>query len=231
MRLRFGPFTLDSDTRQLRREGEELHLSRKAFDLLAILLEHRPGVVDIQALRERLWPGTSVVDANLNNLASEIRTVLADDPQHPAFLRTVHRVGYAFCGVAADETSSPGPAPPDRAPRFWLIGKDRNVVIAESRMVIGRDPECDIWIDDPGLSRRHASIRLVADGSQPTAVIEDLKSTNGTFVEGRRVTTPVPLVDGDVIRIGDAQLTFRTSASVSAPTRRIDRPKRGTPRG
>ena len=229
MRLRFGPFTLDSDTRQLRREGEELHLSRKAFDLLVILLEHRPGVVDKQALRERLWPETTVVEANLNNLASEIRTVLADDPQHPAFLRTVHRVGYAFCGAADEETATP-PAP-DRAPRFWLIGKDRNIVIAETRMVIGRDPECAIWIDDPGLSRRHASIRLIADGIHPAAVIEDLKSTNGTFVEGRRVTTPVTLVDGDVIRIGDAQLTFRTSSSVSAPTRRIDRPRRGTSRG
>lgn len=229
MRLRFGPFTLDSETRQLRREGDELHLSRKAFDLLVILLEHRPGVVDKEALRERLWPGTTVVDANLNNLASEIRTVLADDPQHPAFVRTVHRVGYAFCGAASEATATA--AAPDRAARFWLIDKGRNIVIAEPRMVIGRDPECAIWIDDPGLSRRHASICLIADGTHPTAVIEDLKSTNGTFVDGRRVTAPVTLVDGDVIRIGDARLTFRTSSSVSAPTRRIDRSKRGSPRG
>ena len=228
MKLRFGPFTLDSDTRQLRRDGEELHLSRKAFDLLVILLEHRPGVVDKHALRERLWPGTTVVDANLNNLASEIRTVLADDPQHPAFLRTVHRIGYAFCG-AADEDSPP--AGVERVPRFWLIGKDRNIVLSEACMVIGRDPECAIWIDDPGLSRRHAAIRLTPEAPHPAATIEDLKSTNGTFVEGRRVTAPVALVDGDVIRIGDARLTFRTSSSVNAPTRRIERPRRGTPRG
>ena len=229
MRLRFGPFTLDSDTRQLRREGEDLHLSRKAFDLLVLLLEHRPGVVDKLALRDRLWPGTTVVDANLNNLASEIRTVLADDPQQPAFLRTVHRVGYAFCGTATDEAAAPAPA--ERAPRFWLIGKDRNIVIADAPMVIGRDPDCAIWIDDPSLSRRHASVRVIPDAANPAAVIEDLKSTNGTFVEGRRVTAPVTLVDGDVIRIGDARLTFRSSSSVSAPTRRIDRAKRGAPRG
>lgn len=229
MRLQFGPFTLNSDTRQLRRDGEELHLSRKAFDLLVLLLEHRPDVVDKNALRDRLWPGTTVVDANLNNLASEIRTVLADDPQQPAFLRTVHRVGYAFCGAATDEATAPAAA--ERAPRFWLIGKDRNIVIADAPMLIGRDPDCAIWIDDPSLSRRHASIRLIADSGNPAAVIEDLNSTNGTFVEGRRVATPVTLVDGDVIRIGDARLTFRTSSSVTAPTRRIDRSKRGTPRG
>ena len=95
--------------------------------------------------------------------------------------------------------------------------------------MIGRDPRCGIWLDADGVSRRHAT--LSPTSSSRRVALEDLGSTNGTFVEGRRVTAPVTLVDGDVIRIGDAQLTFRTSSSVSAPTRRIDRPKRGTPRG
>lgn len=219
MKVRFGEFVLDAEARQLRRGAESLHLSRKAFDLLAMLLEHRPGVVEKEALRDRLWPGTSVVDANLNNLASEIRVVLGDDPQQSKFLRTVHRVGYAFCGAA---TADDAPAA-NAARRFWVVLNERAIILASERTVIGRDPECAIWIDAPELSRRHACIRLVEAAGATTATVEDLGSTNGTFVEGKRVNAPQTLEDGDVIRIGDARVTFRTSASVTAPTRRIDR--------
>jgi DNA-binding winged helix-turn-helix (wHTH) protein len=220
MKIRFADFTLDAGTRQLFRGGDELRLSRKAFDLLVLLLERRPGVVDKEALREKLWGATSVVDANLNNLASEIRTVLDDDPQRPRFLRTVHRVGYAFCGDATDDR---GDQTADRPPRFWFVWRDRTIVLTGERAIIGRDPESDIWIDAPGVSRRHAAVRLEHDGERATALVEDLGSTNGTFVERRRVARAVPLADGDVVRIGEATLTFRTRSATEAPTRRIGR--------
>jgi hypothetical protein len=203
----------------LYRGAGEIHLSRKAFDLLAMLLERRPGVVDKETLRDRLWGKTVVVDANLNNLVSEIRTALADDPAHPRFVRTVHRVGYAFCGAVTDEPT----APPERehAPRFWLIWNDRSIAIAASTATIGRDPESTVWIDVPGVSRRHATIRLATSASGTTALIEDLGSTNGTFVDGRRVTREVALDNGSQIVIGEATVTFRTSSSVDVPTKRI----------
>ncbi len=218
--VRFGDFTLDSATRQVRRGDEERHLSPKAFDLLAMLIAHRPGVVDKDALRDRLWPGTNVVDANLNNLVSEIRSALDDDPQQPRFLRTVHRVGYAFCGTASEDGA---PAESDRHPRVWLVWKDRTIALDEANMTLGRDPTCAAWIDVPGVSRRHACIRLVSDDSGTTATIEDLDSTNGTFVDGRRVRRPVPLRDGQSIRIGEATLTFRAWSAAGEPTKRIRR--------
>ena len=216
----FGNFRLDSATRQLFRAGDELRLSRKAFDLLVMLIERRPGVVDKKTLREKLWGETSVVDANLNNLASEIRTVLDDDPQQPRFLRTVHRVGYAFC---ADVSEDPAEPASDRTPRFWFVWHDRTIVLSTARAVIGRDPEADIWIDAPGVSRRHAAVRLVAAGDRSMALLEDLGSTNGTFVQRRRVTQPVTLQDGDAVRVGEATLTFRSWSAANAPTRRIGR--------
>lgn len=218
---RFGDFRLDADTRELRRGATALHLSPKAFDLLAILLEQRPRVVAKEALRERLWGGTNVLDANLNNLVSEIRAVLDDDPQQPRFVRTAHRVGYAFCGAAADDARATAASEPARC---WLVWNDRTLVIEGQEAVVGRDPKCDLWIDAPGVSRRHAVVRVSPDGPTVAAAIEDLGSTNGTFVAGRQVKRPTPLADGQAIGIGEATLTFRTWSSVEAPTKRIRRP-------
>jgi DNA-binding winged helix-turn-helix (wHTH) protein len=225
----FSGFTLDTTTRQLQSDEGELHLSPKAFDLLAILLTNRPGVVPKDILRDKLWPGTNVVDANLNNLVSEIRSALGDDPQRPRFIRTVHRVGYAFVGVGAgsEEGHSRVGAGSERgqspATRAWLVWNDRTILLTEESQILGRDPGCHIWIDAPGVSRRHARILLARDGATPAGTIEDLDSTNGTFVDGRRVRPSAPLEDGQSIRMGDATLTFRASSEAGAATKRIRR--------
>ena len=218
MRTRFDHFVLDSATRQLERDGRDVHLSPKAFDLLAILLAERPGVVTKDALRDRLWAGTNVVDANLNNLVSEIRAALDDDPQQSRFVRTVHRVGYAFCGEAAgeDESTTSGTV-------CWLAWGGRTIGVTAGDAIIGRDPGSGIWIDAPGVSRRHARLRVQGNSDAVSATIEDLGSTNGTFVENARVTGPVALDDAQSIRIGDATLTFRTRSKANAPTKKIKR--------
>jgi EmrB/QacA subfamily drug resistance transporter len=73
-------------------------------------------------------------------------------------------------------------------------------------MVLGRDAGADVVLEDPGgrLSRRHARIRLV-DGAP---VVEDLGSTNGTFVNGDRIEAARPLAGGDRIEVGDTTLEF-----------------------
>lgn len=212
--MTFGEFHLNPATRQLLRGDAEVHLSPKAFDLLSILIARRPEVVTKEALRDRLWPGTNVVDANLNNLASEIRSALDDDPQRPQFLRTVHRVGYAFCGQVDEETSQP---------RGWLIWNDKTIPLANGNTMLGRDPQCAVWIDAPGVSRRHASIRIAGEGAAAKAQIEDLASTNGTLVDGRAIPGPTDLRDGHEITIGEATLTFRSVASTGALTKKIKR--------
>src|SRR5262245_66386341 len=103
---------MDSETRQLLGDGREIHLSPKAFDLLCALIETRPKVVEKADLHARIWRNTYVVDANLNVLIGEIRRALGDRAQDSRFIRTVHGVGYAFCGTTAGD---PGPRNPDRA--------------------------------------------------------------------------------------------------------------------
>ena len=81
--------------------------------------------------------------------------------------------------------------------------------------LVGRDPRCAVVVDDPEVSRRHARI-LQRGGAW---LIEDLESTNGTFVNGERVVTSQPLTDGDRIRLSNAiLLTFRAAAEEEAGT-------------
>src|SRR5580765_8078199 len=96
MQVRFDTFLLDSETRELLRDGHSVPLSPKAFDLLRILVADRPKAISKSDLQERLWPDTFVVEKNLANLVSEIREAIGDDPSNPRFIRTVHRFGYAF---------------------------------------------------------------------------------------------------------------------------------------
>ena len=219
MRVRFGTFTLDSDTRQLVRENREIHLSPKAFALLCTLLEKRPNVVDKAELHARIWPGTFVVDANLNVLIGEVRRALSDNAQQPRYVRTVHGVGYAFSGAATDVDAGSAPSEAG-ATKFWLVCNDRTFVLSEGENIIGRDPQCRVWLDSSGVSRQHARVHI--NNSMLHASLEDLESTNGTFLRGSRVTTREQLTDNDVIQVGSVELTFRVwSADKPARTERI----------
>jgi DNA-binding winged helix-turn-helix (wHTH) protein len=219
VRTRFGEFTLDSTTRQLFRDGRDIHVSPKAFDLLCTLLERRPGVVTKQELFGRIWPGTFVGEASLNVLVGEVRRAIGDEARAPRFIRTVHGVGYAFFGEATD--ASGAEARPAAPARFRLEGKDRSYALGAGDHIIGRDPGSAIWLNDTSVSRRHARIRIAADGR--AAVLEDLESTNGTFVGRRRVEDATPLADGNTIAVGSVELTFRDAGDVLAATRRVRR--------
>ena len=74
----------------------------------------------------------------------------------------------------------------------------RRLEISAAPIVIGRGAEQTLAITDAKLSRRHARVTLV-DGQ---AVVEDLGSTNGTFVEGKRIAAPSVLDQGNVFRVG-----------------------------
>ena len=223
MPTRFGPFTLDPATRQLLEDGRAIHLSPKAFDVLQVLLEARPTVVPKGDLHDRIWPGTYVVDANLSVLIGEIRRALTDSAQAPRYIRTVHKVGYAFCGETADAEAAASPRPSGTGSRYWLAWNDRTFALSAGENVIGRNPECAIWVDAAGVSRRHARLRL--DAQRGDAEIEDLGSTNGTFVNETRVESAVTLRDGDLVHLGSVPLTFR--AWLPERSRSTERIRRG----
>jgi DNA-binding winged helix-turn-helix (wHTH) protein len=219
VRARFAQFAIDSETRQLLSHGGDIHLSPKAFDLLCTLIEARPKVVDKADLRARIWPDTHVVDANLNILIGEIRRALGDDVQDSKFIRTVYGVGYAFCGTAADD---PRPRSEGQGLFCWVVWNGRTHRLAEGDNIVGRDPQSDIWLDAEGVSRRHAVIRV--DSRNRRVRLEDLGSTNGTFVGRSAVETEIALSDGDLVQVGAVDLTVRLWATDTLPeTKRIGR--------
>src|SRR5512146_1390019 len=88
---------------------------------------------------------------------------------------------------------------------YWLGMQDgpnqgREIDLVEGPMVIGRDPTADIRIESPAVSRRHARIELSAG----MVSLEDLGSSNGTFVNGVKVEGKVKLKTGDRINLGRA---------------------------
>ncbi len=218
--VRFGEFLLDSDARQLSRAGRDIRLSPKAFDLLCTLLVRRPDVLSKNDLLATIWPDTFVVEANLNVVVGEIRKALGDDRQSPRFIRTVHGLGYSFCGQAAEVKDGDSAADATRTgSRCWLSLKDRSFALAAGDNIIGRDPRSTVWLDDESVSRRHAMINV----DDAVARVQDLDSTNGTFLNRTPLTSATALQDGDIVRVGSLKLTFRTLSDTAARTRRLRR--------
>jgi pSer/pThr/pTyr-binding forkhead associated (FHA) protein len=87
------------------------------------------------------------------------------------------------------------------------------MALCEGEHVIGRNTDLALTLRSPSVSRRHARIVIAGE----VATVEDLGSKNGTYVRGRRITAPVPLADGDQIRIGGFEIRFRTTTA-EAPT-------------
>ena len=95
------------------------------------------------------------------------------------------------------------------APLRQLLGA--RAVIARDAVVVGRDPSCDLVLDVDDVSRRHARVR--EDGERH--LLEDLGSTNGTFVGGERVGTRV-LEAGDFVRVGSVVIKYLTRGALEA---------------
>lgn len=79
-----------------------------------------------------------------------------------------------------------------------------SVIGLSEALSIGRDPKSGLRIADPLVSTRHAALRIGSEGYE----VADLASTNGTFLNGDRITQPTPLRLGDVIRIGGTHLLY-----------------------
>jgi DNA-binding winged helix-turn-helix (wHTH) protein len=208
VRHRFGDFTLDEGTREVRRKGADVHLPQKAFDLLRLLVVNRSRAMSKAELLQALWPNTYVEETNLAGLVAQLRRVLGDSADEPRLIRTVYGFGYRFIG----EVDADGGATRPVSRPFSLAVLGRHLPLLDGENTIGRSPEATIQIDAPGISRRHARITV----SRGQAALEDLASKNGTCVNGQPITGPTGLTHGDRIQFGAIEAVFTTGADTGA---------------
>src|SRR5258705_13155777 len=104
--------------RLLVRDGRELPLIPRYFDLLVFLVERRHEAVHRREIFDRVWSDVAVSDSALSQAIRTLRRTLGEDPREPRFIRTVSRHGYRFVFPEAveeedDSASPPTPSPPE----------------------------------------------------------------------------------------------------------------------
>lgn len=138
--------------------------------------------------------------------------------QNPEAANYCSKCGSMLARDESGETMTFAPEEADEAPALvdgWIAGPalvvrsgggraGESFVPSGERTLIGRSPECDVFLDDVTVSRRHAE--LVRSGE--AFVIRDLGSLNGTFVNRRRIES-TELEDDDELQIGKYRLVFR----------------------
>jgi len=107
--LQFGPFQLDPVERLLLREGSEVRLSPKAFDVLVALVRSRGHLLEKDDLLKQVWPGTFVEESSLAQHVSLLRKALQDGEDGVSYIETVPKSGYRFTAPVR-EISGPGSA-------------------------------------------------------------------------------------------------------------------------
>lgn len=211
--LRFDRFLVDQAGRRVLRDGADVHLTPKAFELLVLLIERRPAAVSKAQMMETLWPRVYVQEANVANLVAEIRAALGDSPSLPRFIRTVPRFGYAFSGTidlppateAPTLLASPGSQAAGSGPVTLALAGDRgHLHLPPGSTILGREGVAADLLNSPLVSRRHVKIEV--DGDRVS--MEDLGSKNGCTLNGQRISGRVRVALGDRIGIGPVVVTL-----------------------
>jgi diguanylate cyclase (GGDEF)-like protein len=109
--------------------------------------------------------------------------------------------------MEAPATVDAQPAPAEREPTLVILTGARMGLVhtlQSGSAVLGRSPECEVTLEDDGVSRQHARIIVRQAGVE----VEDLRSTNGTYVDGTRIAGLVRLQEGSRVRLGNVVLKF-----------------------
>ena len=149
----------------------------------AMLIELRHAVVNHAAIEGYTLSGEAVVS-------------LVTDP---AVKRGTCRVTPLLAATPSPTTNS--------ALASVVLADGQRIVLDQDLIMVGRQSDCQVMIDDHNVSRHHAEIRRTTAGW----VITDRDSTNGTKVNGEKVVNGRLLVDGDVVAFGSAHARFENS--------------------
>jgi DNA-binding winged helix-turn-helix (wHTH) protein len=194
----FGDFTLDVRSEDVCCPRGRVHLTPRLFRLLLYFVENRGRLVSKEEVLDNVWPQTTVAEGSVSRAVASLRRALGDCVTSANLIETVPWRGYRF--IAEVESRSDG----REITPFAIVCGDRAYPLSSGDNLIGRDPECDISLLLPSISRHHAKITI----SCQNAFIEDLGSKNGTFVDEQRLEGRMELLGGLTIRLGREVLQF-----------------------
>ena len=175
---RFSTFIVSPTRRMLLRDGRELPLIPRYFDLLVLLLERRREAVHRRDIFDRVWTDVMVSDSALNQAVRTIRRALDDDPREPRFIRTVSRHGYQFVFpdvIESDDEPDTPPADPIAVP-----------IETAAPMPAARDEDAF----EPLLARITAPARTSAEEEDKREAAEMLHALGTREALGRLGTRP-----------------------------------------
>jgi DNA-binding winged helix-turn-helix (wHTH) protein/TolB-like protein len=148
-RYHFGPFVLVPAEHVLLRDGKPLHVPRRDFDLLVMLVEHAGHLLRKEELQQRLWPETIVEEGNLTKHVSTLRKALGDGEGASTYIETVPRVGFRFTGpVTFIEDGVPAASPsPVAHPRISRVSAAMGILMLAAMLAFtvsrGSGPSMD----------------------------------------------------------------------------------------
>ncbi|MBV9608827.1 MAG: winged helix-turn-helix domain-containing protein [Acidobacteria bacterium] len=173
--IRFGPYEVDPDAGELRKNGHRVRLQEQPLRILLMLLQHPGETMPREKIQQQLWPDGTFVDFEhgVNTAVRKLRTALGDDPDAPRFIETVPRRGYRFiAAIDSPEVSAESPASqirqppatgvPHRRPPKWIIATLVAAVLLVSGIVASRS----------------SRVRRRLDGGQPIRSIAVLPLAN-----------------------------------------------------
>jgi hypothetical protein len=173
---------------------------------------------------DRLAPYSTSLVTELTSLVNEhadLQRYAFPGPVQVTLTRDEHlRTGqFRVSSEVKAAVRAAAPVPLARPAAAYLAVNGAVVPVLAAGVLVGRGSDCDIRIDDPGVSRRHAEFRVLGEGSDADVVVVDLHSTNGTVVDGTRVAQ-APVRDGSTVAVGSTTITVHR-----------DDPRRGSPAG
>src|SRR6266850_1051399 len=145
----FGPFHLDPADRLLLRDGHEVRLPPKTFDLLVTLVSGRGRLLEKDELLKRVWPDTFVEESSLSQHVSMLRKALQDGEIAASYIETVPKSGYRFT-TAVREVSGPGvvavkPADQNPSPARDEVRRSRSWIVLLAAPTILLFAAAGIW--------------------------------------------------------------------------------------